>query len=137
MRDLGESMPEGKSSFFRPYGYDYMIDKCYLMFGESYLGKRVFDVLSVIELLKSKGCRSTNLYGNRQGAILALFVCVFSDLVKSVYFEKLPESFSKLFRAISTDLTSVNLLKGILKIADIPEILEFLKKRGIELKLIQ
>jgi len=127
VRGMGESMPEEKKNFFRPYGYDFMIDRFYYMFGESYLGKRIFDVLSTIQLIKSKGCKTINLYGNRQGAIIGLFVALFSEEIKNIYLEKLPESFSKLAQVPSTKLPSSNFQKGLLKITDIPEIIKEIK----------
>ncbi|HOC02151.1 MAG TPA: alpha/beta hydrolase family protein [Candidatus Ratteibacteria bacterium] len=129
VRGIGESMPEEKKNFFRPYGYDFMIDRCFYMFGESYLGKRIYDTLSVIELLKSKGCEKINLYGNYQGAIIGIFVAFLSDVISKVYLEKLLDSFSALSRKISTGVPSSNLPKGILKITDIPEIIDAVKKK--------
>ncbi|MCX7705240.1 MAG: prolyl oligopeptidase family serine peptidase, partial [bacterium] len=102
VRGLGESMPDEKKRFFRPYGYDFMIDRCFYMFGESYLGKRIYDVLCTVELFKSKGCERINLYGNHQGAIIGLFVALLSEEVTDVYLEKLPESFAKLAGASSS-----------------------------------
>ncbi|HOK79851.1 MAG TPA: prolyl oligopeptidase family serine peptidase [bacterium] len=128
VRGLGESMPEEKKNFFRPYGYDFMMDMCYTMFGESYIGKRIFDVLSTIELLKNKNCKTINLYGNHQGALLGLFVAFLSDVVKTIYLKNLPESFFNLCKTVSTPLPSANFPRGILKITDIPEILNYLKK---------
>ncbi|HXK45106.1 MAG TPA: prolyl oligopeptidase family serine peptidase, partial [bacterium] len=128
VRGLGESMPEEKKNFFRPYGYDFMMDMCYAMFGETYFGKRIFDVLSVIKLLEEKGCKTINLYGNHQGALIGLFVAFLSVPVKKVYLKNLPESFCSLCKKLSTELPSANFPKGIMKITDIPEILNYLKK---------
>ncbi|MCM8789256.1 MAG: prolyl oligopeptidase family serine peptidase, partial [Candidatus Omnitrophica bacterium] len=129
VRGLGESMPEERKNFFASYGYDFMIDRCFYMFGESYLGKRIYDALAVIELLKSKGCEQINLFGNGQGAIIGLFVSFFSDVVKCAYLRNLPESFRALASAKSTNLPCASLPYGILKIADIPEIVELIRKK--------
>ncbi|MCM8815709.1 MAG: hypothetical protein NC931_07020, partial [Candidatus Omnitrophica bacterium] len=128
VRGLGESMPEEKKNFFSAYGYDFMIDRFFYMFGESYLGKRTYDVLSVIELFQSKGCEKIVLYGDGQGAIIGLFVSLFSNKVESVFLKKLPESFYALASAKSTNIPSACLPHGILKITDIPEIIEILRK---------
>jgi len=129
VRGIGESLPCLKKDFYHPYGYDYMFDGFSIMFGESYLGKRVYDVLSVIKLLNSKGCKRINLYGIGQGAIIGVFVCLFSDIIIKAFFKDLPESFFSLTKIPSTNLPSSNFPKGILKITDIPEILELLEKR--------
>jgi len=128
VRGTGESMPEETKYFFRPYGYDFIMDVFHLMFDETYLGKRIYDVLTSIELLKSKGCKEIVLYGNRQGAIIGLFVSFFCADVKKVFLKNLPESFKKMAAAVSNNLPSVNFPKGILKITDIPEMLEIIKK---------
>ncbi|MFN4227452.1 MAG: alpha/beta hydrolase family protein [Candidatus Ratteibacteria bacterium] len=133
VRGLGESMPENKRTFFNPYRYDYMFDGFHILFGESYLGKRVYDVLSVIKLLNHYGCKRINLYGNRQGAIISVFVCLFSDLVKSCSLKKLPLSFYSLIKKPYVKLPSANFVKGILKITDIDEILEIIGRK-IEVK---
>ncbi|MGB9643339.1 MAG: hypothetical protein ACPL3Q_09140 [Candidatus Ratteibacteria bacterium] len=112
VRGLDESMPEEKKSFFRPYGYDFMMDMCHTMFGEIYPGKRIFDVLSTIELLKNKSCKIINLYGNRQAALIGLFVAFLSNAVEAFYLKNLPESFSAPCKTVSTQLPSVNFPKG-------------------------
>jgi hypothetical protein len=111
-----------------------MFDGLFILFGESYLGKRVYDVLSVLKLLNSKGCKKINLYGNCQGAIIGIFVSLFSDLIKSVSFKNLPESIHSLIEKPYVKLPSSNFPKGILKITDIPEILDVIGKR-IEIKI--
>ncbi|MCM8833079.1 MAG: hypothetical protein NC816_04065 [Candidatus Omnitrophica bacterium] len=133
VRGLGESMPESKKTFFHFYRYDYMFDGFYILFGESYLGKRVYDVLSVIKLLNYLGCKRINLYGNCQGAIISIFVCLFSDLVKTCSLRKLPISFYSLVKKPYLKLPSSNFVKGILNITDIDEILEVISKK-IEVK---
>ncbi|HOK56602.1 MAG TPA: alpha/beta hydrolase family protein [bacterium] len=135
VRGIGESMPDIKKYFFHPYRFDYMFDGFYLLFGESYLGKRIYDVLSVINLLNYLGCKRINLYGNRQGAIISLFVCLFSDLIERINLNKLPDSFYSLIKKPYTKLPSSNFPKGILKITDIPEILKIVEKKS-EIKIL-
>ncbi len=136
VRGIGESMPEEKKNFFRPYGYDYMIDRYFFMLGKSYLGMRIYDVLSVIELFKAKGCKKINLYGHSQGAIIGLFVCLFSDSIEKVFLNNLPQSFHSLASVPSTNLPSVNFPEGILRITDIPEILKIIRKHK-EVRILQ
>ncbi|MCS7180382.1 MAG: hypothetical protein NZ891_03420, partial [bacterium] len=129
VRGIGESMPDFKKYFFHPYRYDYMFDGFYLLFGESYLGKRIYDVLSVLKLLNSLGCERINLFGNGQGAIIGIFVCLFSESIKSFRFKKLPDSFYSLIKRPYIKLPSANFPKGILKITDIDEILSLVEKK--------
>lgn len=128
VRGLGESIPCSQKDFYHPYGYDYMFDGFHILFGETYLGKRVYDVLSIIKLLNSKGCEKINLYGNGSGAIIGLFVSLFSESVKKLTLKNIPESYYSLTKIPSVKIPSSSLPKGILKITDIPEIIEFFKK---------
>ncbi|HOL67678.1 MAG TPA: prolyl oligopeptidase family serine peptidase, partial [bacterium] len=73
VRGLGESMPDSDLDFFHPYGVDYMCHGFGLMLGESYLGRRVFDVLRTLDLLGHLGAKEIHLSGRGQGALLALF----------------------------------------------------------------
>lgn len=56
-RGLGESFPDEAGDFLEPYGMDYMFHAYSLMLGESYLGRRVHDCVSVLRLLSSEGAR--------------------------------------------------------------------------------
>ncbi|MEA3407798.1 MAG: hypothetical protein U9R48_06940, partial [Chloroflexota bacterium] len=62
VRGLGESRPDEEGSFWQPYGMDYMFHGHSLLFGESYLGRRVLDVLQTIDLLVNEGAQAIHLY---------------------------------------------------------------------------
>jgi cephalosporin-C deacetylase-like acetyl esterase len=129
VRGTGESRPDEKGSFFNSYGMDYMMHSYGLMLGENYLGRRVFDVLQVLKLLKSEGAEEIYLYGRRQGAILALFTAVLDDGIKKVFLKELPESFLSLTQMPVVDLPAASFPFGILKEFDIPDCLKALGKR--------
>jgi len=132
VRGTGESRPDEKGSFFDPYGMDYMMHSYGLMLGESYLGRRVFDVLQVLKLLKSEGAEEAYLYGRRQGAVLSIFAAVLDDGVKHVFFRELPESFISLTQMPVVDLPAVSFPFGILKEFDIPDCLKILGGKVIK-----
>ncbi|MCM8818490.1 MAG: acetylxylan esterase [Candidatus Omnitrophica bacterium] len=136
VRGIGESMPCLKKDFYHPYGYDYMFDGFYILFEESYLGKRIYDVLCVIKLLNSKGCEIINLYGDGIGSIISLFVSLFSNSIKKLTLKNLPDSYFSLTKIPSVKIPCSSMPKGILKITDIPEIIEFLKK-NVEICLLK
>lgn len=135
VRGTGESIPSDKKNFLNSYGYDYMFDGWYLLYGESYFGKRVYDVISVIELIKTKGCRKINLYGNGQGGLIGLFVSLFTDIVDEIFIKDVPASFYSLLQTHSPELPSSGCIRDIIKITDIPEIVNNLQKKGIKLNL--
>ena len=59
VRGLGESIPTpAEAAFFHPYGMDYMFHGHGLLLGQSYLGRRLHDVLSALDLLVAAGARA-------------------------------------------------------------------------------
>jgi dienelactone hydrolase len=59
--------------FFAPYGSDYLYAVTGDMLNESYVGRRVFDVLSVMDLLIDQGITEIELIGRGVGAVTAAF----------------------------------------------------------------
>jgi pimeloyl-ACP methyl ester carboxylesterase len=133
VRGLGESMPEDKRGFFQPYGMDYMFHGFGILLEESYLGRRVHDVLSTIDLLVHEGAREIHLYGRGQGSLLALFAGLLHDNVVSVTLKNAPPSYSSWTRAPLVAWPSANFLRSALKVFDLPDCTEALgdKLKGI------
>jgi dienelactone hydrolase len=131
VRGLGESMPEphGNGGFFQPYGMDYMMHGHGLLFGESYLGRRVFDVLRTLDLLKAEGAKTIHLYGRGQGALLAMFVALLRDEVATVTLKNGPQSYREWTQAPLVMWPAANFLRGALKVFDLPDILRELGGR--------
>ena len=65
------------------------------MTGLSYLGGRVKDILSAVELL-SLNCPNINLEARGQGAIPALIAAVLSEKIKTVNLVDPPESWESM-----------------------------------------
>ncbi|MCR5382411.1 MAG: alpha/beta hydrolase family protein [Lentisphaeria bacterium] len=123
VRGLGESMPEEPSGgFFQSYGMDYMMHCFGLMFGESYLGRRVFDVLRTIQLLKSEGAKKIHLYGRGQGAIIAAFAGMLDDAVVTVTLADTPKSFQEWTDYAIPSWPSAMMPWAVLKSFDLPDL---------------
>jgi len=133
VRGLGESMPEDSRGFFQPYGMDYMFHGFGLLLGESYLGRRVHDILSTMDLLVHEGAKEIHLYGRGQGAILALFAGILHDGTTSVTLKNAPPSFSSWTKSPLVAWPAANFPKGALKVLDLPDCMEAL---GDKLKVI-
>ena len=134
VRGLGESMPEDISHFLHPYGMDYMFHGYGILLGESYLGRRVYDVLCTIDLLMHEGAKEIHLYGRGQGAIIALFVGVLNDNLTSVTIKNAPESFESWTHAPIVLWPSANFLRGVLKFFDLPDCMKLI---GNKLNVIE
>ncbi len=123
-RGMGESLPEGgPDGFFHPYGMDYMFHGMGLMLGESYLGRRVHDVLSTIDLLGHVGARSVNLIGRGQGAIIALFASLLDPLIGRVVLRSSPRSFEEWTQVPIVAWPAANFPRGVLKSFDIHDLI--------------
>jgi dienelactone hydrolase len=133
-RGLGESMPEEKGGFFQSYGMDYMMHGFGILLRESYLGRRVHDVLSAMDLLVNEGAREIHLYGRGQGSLLALFAGLLHDSVVSVTLKNYPKSYSAWCHTPLVDWPSANFLRGALKNFDLPDCMKVL---GDKLNLME
>lgn len=134
VRGLGESMPEDISIFLHPYGLDYMFHGYGILLGESYLGRRVYDVLCTIDLLIHEGAKDIHLYGRGQGAIIALFTAVINDNLASITIKNAPESYKSWTHTPIVLWPSANFLRGVLKFFDLPDCIRLI---GGKLKIVE
>ena len=72
LRGTGQSFPTscGSSDLLEPYGADYLYASFGSMMGESYLGRRVFDLLRTIDCLEDGGA-TVHLIGRGVGSVPA------------------------------------------------------------------
>jgi len=135
VRGMGESMPEGgNEGYFHPYGLDYMYHGFGIMMGQSYLGRRVYDVLSTMDLLGERGAEAIDLYGRGQGSIIALFAGLVHDLTDHVTLKNCPGSFEEWAQVPVVGWPAANFPRGILNRFDIPDMLGCMEGR---VKLIE
>ena len=140
VRGLGQSLPEeGRTEgayggFFQPYGMDYMFHAYGLMLGQSYLGRRVYDVLCAMALLGGRGAKSIHLYGRGQGALLALFAALYhAPTVASVTLKNGPTSFVEWTQTPLVTWPAANFVRGMLAVCDLPDCVRVLQERlGLE-----
>ncbi len=130
VRGLGESRPdEAKADFFHPYGMDYMFHGHELLLGESWLGKRVHDVLATIDLLVHEGAKKVTLSGHGQGAVLAAFAALMHDRVGAVTLKGAPLSYQSMVEAPLVSWPAANLVRGVLAVFDLPDLYRALGRR--------
>lgn len=130
VRGLGESLPdEGGGDFFHAYGMDYLLHGHHLLLGESYLGRRVHDLLSTLDLLVAEGARQIHLYGRGQGALIALFASLLHDRVRTVRLKNAPLSFHTWTQVPLLSWPAANCLRGVLAEFDLPDLYRALGRR--------
>jgi cephalosporin-C deacetylase-like acetyl esterase len=129
VRGLGESAPDDEGDFWQPYGMDYMFHGYHLLLGESYLGRRVYDVLCTLTVLRREGAREIDLYGRGQGALLALLTAVLDPDLRSVTLKNGPESFLAWAETPLVAWPSACFLRGALHHLDLADCLRALAGR--------
>ena len=134
VRGLGESLADDERDFFHPYGNDYMCNGYGLMLGQSFLGRRVHDVLSTLDLLIDEGAEKIHLYGRGQGAIHALFAGFLHSAVTTVTLKNYPLSYHAWTQTPLVSWPAANIPRGVLTSFDLPDLMDALDKK---LELIQ
>ncbi len=128
-RGLGESRPDETGDFFHPYGMDYMFHGHELLFGGSYLGQRVHDVLCTIDLLLAEGAKKIDLHGRGQGTLLAAFAALLHDGVTSVTLQNAPLSYHAMTQSPLVAWPVAGFPRGVLSHFDLPDIYKALGRR--------
>ncbi|MBI3832315.1 MAG: prolyl oligopeptidase family serine peptidase [Planctomycetes bacterium] len=130
-RGFGASMFVDKGeNYFAPYGFDYMFHGHGLLFGQSFLGRRVFDVLRSIDLLVHEGARAIDLVGRGQGALLAAYAALLAPkAVKTVRLRHAPHSYLAWATAPVVRWPAANFPRGVLARFDLPDVYRALGKR--------
>ncbi len=129
VRGLGESLADDERDFFHPYGNDYMCNGYGLMLGQSFLGRRVHDVLSTLDLLAYEGAKKIHLYGRGQGAIHALFAGFLHSAVTTVTLKNYPQSYRVWTQTPLVSWPAANIPRGVLTSYDLPDLMHALDKK--------
>ena len=109
--------------FFDPYHSDYMYANHGLMLREPYAGRRVHDVLSVLDLFQANGYQEIHLVGRGMGAITATFAAVVHPLVRQVTLHNALLSYHELTQDARYTWPLSAMVFGILREMDLPDCL--------------
>ena len=129
VRGLGESLPDEEGPFWHSYGMDYMFHGHGVLFRQSYLGRRVLDTLSTIDLLVEEGARGIHLYGRGQGAVVGLFAALLHESVSTVTLKNAPGSFQEWIDSPLVFWPAASFLRGVLEHFCLQDCLEALGDR--------
>jgi len=135
VRGLGESLPQtcGLNSFLDPYGCDYFYSAHSLMLDRPYVGQRTFDVLRVLQWLKSVGHSQVHLAAKGWGTLPATFAAVLSDLVVQVTLKDALRSYSELAETEFYDRPLSMILPHVLEHFDLPDCYRALRSKKLRL----
>jgi hypothetical protein len=123
VRGIGESQPNtcGVRDFAEPYGSDFFYAIHSIMLDHPYVGQKTFDVLRVVDLLKSSGHSEVHLVAKGWGAVPATFAALLSDGVTQVTLKNAPESYSSIAESEDYDWPLSTFIPGVLKTFDLPD----------------
>ncbi len=135
VRGLGQTMALScrAGEFFAPYGTDYFYASHGEMLGESYLGRRVHDVLATLDLFKQQGYRHVHLYGRGLGAVIATFAAGLHPLVKQVTLKNALLSFHELTQAPVQSWPLSSMPAAGLNAFDLPDCFRLLSKKSLRI----
>jgi len=135
VRGIGQSTSRtcGDCEFFLPYGSDYMYASHGAMLGESYVGRRVHDVLASLDWLEACGVKRVHLVGRGLGAVLATFAGCLHPLVKQVTLKDALRSFHDLTQTPVTAWPLSVFPESILKSLDLPDCFNILKQKRLRI----
>ena len=136
VRGTGESQPDtcgGPNAFHQSYGSDYMYAAYSIMLDRPYLGQKTYDVLRVIDWLKSYGYDDIHLVGKGRGALPGTFAALLSDSVKRVTLKNCLTSYAEIAESERYAWPLSALLPDVLTRTDLPECYEALQEKQIRM----
>jgi hypothetical protein len=138
VRGIGESQPDtnrtrSSNDFFEPYGSDYFYSIHSIMLDYPYTGQKTFDILRVINLLKSYGHKEIHLAAKGWGAIPATFAALLSNEVSQVTLKNALTSYGDIAESEEYNWPLQCLLPGVLKVFDLPDCYHALESKKLRL----
>ena len=123
VRGLGQStaLTCNDTELFSAYGNDYFYAAHGQMLGESYLGRRVHDLLAVLDLLDATVTDHIHLIGRGMGALLATFAACLHPAVKRVTLKNALLSYHDLTQVPVQSWPLSSLPFGVLRHGDLPD----------------
>jgi pimeloyl-ACP methyl ester carboxylesterase len=134
VRGTGESKPNTcGDNFFSAYGNDYFYSGQSIMLDYPYPGQKTFDLLRIINLLKSFGHQEIHLIGNGWGTIPATFAAVLSDSVVRVTLKNALTSYSDIAENEEYNWPLSVMLPGVLAFFDLPDCYRALAAKNLKI----
>ncbi|HBL76752.1 MAG TPA: hypothetical protein DD458_16120 [Prolixibacteraceae bacterium] len=132
VRGVGETRPNTCSdNFLHAYDNDYFYAGHSIMLDYPYVGQKAFDVLRVLNWIRSFGYQEIHLAGKGWGAIPATFAAVLSDAVVQVTLKNALTSYGDIAEEEEYNWPLSSLLSGILKSFDLPDCYRSLEAKNL------
>jgi dienelactone hydrolase len=130
-RGTGLSAPDtaGATDFLAPFGSDYLYACTGELLGESYLGRRVLDLLMAMDIVLANGATTVELEGRGLGSLVVAFAALLHKTRPRVrIFNYLP-SYALLAQAECATWPLSAMLRGVLGYFDLPDVYKALGPR--------
>jgi pimeloyl-ACP methyl ester carboxylesterase len=133
LRGIGESQPRtcGQANFDNPYGCDYFYAIHSIMLGYPYLGQRTYDLLRVLDWLRSFGHDKIHLAARGWGTLPATFAALLSPEVVRVTLNSALTSYADLAESEFYRWPLSSLLPGVLSRFDLSDCYRALAAKGL------
>lgn len=133
VRGSGESQPDtcGEDQFLKPYGSDYFYAGHSLMLDQPYVGQKTFDVLRVLDWLKSYGHSEIHLVAKGWGALPATFAALLADNVVQVTLKHALTSYAAVAESERYQWPLSTLLPNVLAQFDLPDCYRVLERKRL------
>ncbi|HTU17084.1 MAG TPA: acetylxylan esterase [Gemmataceae bacterium] len=133
VRGIGESRPDtcGQNQFLTPYGSDYFYAIHALMLDAPYIGQKTFDVLRVLDWLKSFGHKEIHVVGKGWGSLPATFAALFEEAVVQVTLKHALTSYQDVAESENYSWPLSSFVPGVLEKLDLPDCYEALKGKKL------
>lgn len=126
---LTMAMTCGSANFFDLYGSDFHYACLGELLGESYLGRRVGDLLSALYWLKANGAKPEQLVGRGLGAVITAFAALLYEDRPDVSLVNYLPSYRMLAEETPSHWPLSSMLRGCLAKFDLPDVYRALGKR--------
>jgi dienelactone hydrolase len=135
VRGIGESRPDtcGPNQFLTPYGNDYFYAIHGLMLDAPYVGQKTFDVLRVLDWLRSFGHEEVHLVGRGWGTLAATFAALCEEAVVQVTLKNALTSYQEVAESEHSAWPLSAFVPGVLEKFDLPDCYQALKDRKLRL----
>ncbi len=133
VRGIGESRPDtcGQNQFLTPYGNDYFYAIHSIMLDSPYLGQRTFDVLRVLDWLKSVGHREIHLVGRGWGSLPGTFAALLEEAVVQITLKNALTSYREVAESETYSWPLSSLVPGVLEAFDLPDCYQALQGKKL------
>lgn len=122
VRGIGESKPNTcRDNFLDAYGNDYFYASYSRMLDYPYIGQKTYDILRLIDWIKSMGHEEIHLVAKGWGAIPATFAALLSKPVTQVTLKNALSSYTDIAENEEYNWPLSVLLPGVLKSFDMPD----------------